>query len=177
MMFLGIEYIVDGEPVRIAIDRRDACVPVATRGGGCVMMLVGHTETVLDQSPGRFQSWPEGNTVSLDTLRHPTGPWVRWRASVRPVKIAVSSYFYADELGFRRQHELASGEYLQGALLAKRAIRARLFCGGACIRHKTRRWYVVAAHRQRRAGKFSAAIHAGCQMRVASCASGWPARP
>jgi hypothetical protein len=119
-MFLGVEYFVDGEPVRVAIDRRDACVPVATRGGGCIMMRVGHTETVLDHSPGRFQSWPEGNTVSLALLRNPAGPWIRWRSSLRPVKIAVSSFFYADSLGFRRQHELAAGEFLQGALLSRR---------------------------------------------------------
>ena len=59
--------------------------------------------------------------VPSDSGASPTWAFSRsWRSSVRPVKIAVSSFFYADSLGFRRQHELAAGEFLQGALLSRR---------------------------------------------------------
>ena len=126
-MFLGVEYFLEDRPVRVAIDRRDGRVPVATRGGGWVMMLVGQGERFVDESPGQFQGWPEGSTVGLEMLRSPSGLWQKWRAHTTPVKIAVTRYFYADALGFRRQHDLASGQFLQGALLSKKVFERVYF--------------------------------------------------
>lgn len=118
-MFLGVEYQLDDRVVRVAVDRVDGVVPIATRGGGCRMVGVGQGAPFVDRSPGRFQSYPEGTLVSLDVLRKPSGPWLRWQTQVRPVKIAVSCFFYADALGFRRQQTLKPGQFLQGALLSK----------------------------------------------------------
>ena len=61
-MFLGVEYLLDGEPVRVALDRRDQEVRVATRDGRCVMKQVGHTERVVDawlRVAFRRDQWPQ----------------------------------------------------------------------------------------------------------------------
>jgi hypothetical protein len=119
-MFLGVEYLVDGTPMRVAMDRRDGALPIATRGGGYLRVFMGQGEAFVDESPGHFLGWPEGNTVTLDMLARPSGMWQQWRNSVRPVKIAVARFFYTDVLGYRTQCDLHPGEFLQGALLKKR---------------------------------------------------------
>ena len=126
-MFLGVEYLVDGDPVRVALDTRNGCVPVATRNGGCLMTLVGQGEKFVDRSPGQFQGWPEGSVVTLDTLHQPAGLWIKWRSHVRPVKIAVTRFFYTDALGYRTPHDLRAGEFLQGALLSKKVFERVYF--------------------------------------------------
>lgn len=119
-MFLGVEYLVNGSPMRVAMDIHGGRVPVATRSGRRVIVQVGQGEPFIDESPGQFQAWPTGNTVALQTLLNPTGLWQEWRRCTRPVKIAVTRYLYADALQFRRQHDLARGQFLQGALISKR---------------------------------------------------------
>lgn len=123
-MFLGVEYVLEDRPVHVAKALRDGWVPVATRGGCCRMMPVSQGERFIDDSLGQFQGWPEGSTICLDMLLSPSGLWQKWCAHTRPVKIAVARYFYADDLGFRRQHDLVSGQLLQGALLSKKVLSA-----------------------------------------------------
>jgi hypothetical protein len=126
-MFLGVEYFTDEVPINIDISMRDQALPVLTRSHGRRMVPMGQGEPFIDQSPGHFLGWPEGNLVTLNTLHQPTGLWVKWRRSVRPVKIAVSRFFYSDALGYSTQHDLKTGEYLQGALLVKKVFERVYF--------------------------------------------------
>lgn len=124
-MFLGVEYEVDGKPVRVATGMVGKSLPVATRGGGFRLIPMGQGEPFVDQSPGLFQGWPPGDTVTLEMLAKPTGLWQKWRS--RPVKIAVACFFGTNDLGYTRRHNLKPGEWLQGALLEKKSFERVYF--------------------------------------------------
>ena len=119
-MFLGVEYMVDGDTMKVWLGTRSQAVPVAMRSGARMMVMVGQRSEYVDKSPGLFLSWPEGDTVTLDTLANPTGLWQQWRKSTRPVKINVARFVYTDALGYPKRHDLQPGEFLQGALVEKK---------------------------------------------------------
>lgn len=85
--FLGAEIHLDDAHVRIAVDRSDGAAPVATRDSECMMLPIGRGASFVDKSPGQFRRFPKGNTVSLELLLKLTRLWLRWRSTVRPMKI------------------------------------------------------------------------------------------
>jgi hypothetical protein len=126
-MFLGIEYVLDGAPLRVSAYERDQKIPVRRRSGGFQLVPLGAADILPDHSAGHFHSWPDNTMVTLDMLNHPSGLWQRWRASIRPVKIPIAKFFDDDALGYPRAHELKPGQFLQGALLTKSSIERVYF--------------------------------------------------
>lgn len=118
-MLLWIEYQINGEVRRVHNGTLGQQVPVLTRSGSFVLRPLGKGDDVADTSPGHFLSWPDGQTVSLDTLRHPTGLWQLWSGATVPVKIPAARFFYYNDLGYPNACDLKPGEYLQGAMIRK----------------------------------------------------------
>jgi hypothetical protein len=126
-MFLGVEYVLDGAPLRVSAHGRDKPLPVKLRGGGFRLVPVGAGDIEPDHSAGHFHSWPADTMVTLDMLRNPTGLWQRWRAATHAVKIPVARFYDDDALGYARAHDLKPGQFLQGALLRKASVERVYF--------------------------------------------------
>jgi hypothetical protein len=127
-MCIGIEYFIDDKPVRVDLSMRDRRVPVRMKGGGFKLFPLGPGELVeVDKSPGNFNSWPADNYVTLQMLYNPDGLWKRWRSAVHPVKIPAARFYHQDALGYPKAHDLKPGQFLQGALVKKSPLSARVY--------------------------------------------------